>query len=298
MSPFGIPIPRDATLIEITDSYGPLPEKVRCGREECGTRHGKGFVVAFKIACSDEVRAGAVGHICGKRNFGVDWTMAKRKFEAKARSEQRMEAARRFTIDASELLPELRLVQARLRFTLEIQRLIVSHAPQVTKFCQDAAKSRNDRLVLVTSRGEFDLHRLAAPSFWIDTNVLERAQVTQLEAERLLHYIESDDASTVEVERRIVGMADFRRRCKSIHDYALKAAASTTPEELSKVLSASNVMVTSNPHPFGSWDPGEWALKIRVEDGCLQVHEWRGRNDYESVGVWVNKVDLIGRTMM
>lgn len=52
-------------------------EKVKCGISSCGTPHAKGYVVS--LSNGQEIM---IGHVCGKNNFGVDFTNKAREFRA------------------------------------------------------------------------------------------------------------------------------------------------------------------------------------------------------------------------
>ncbi len=101
--PVGVAIPRTARLLAIEDRYGPLKDEGRCGL--CGTMHGRGYVTRFE---ADGVEArGLLGHVCGRNNFGVDYTEAERRFDIAQRGEEVVTAVERFHTRAERILPEL-----------------------------------------------------------------------------------------------------------------------------------------------------------------------------------------------
>lgn len=53
-------------------------ERVKCGISHCGHKHLKGYLVT--LSNNQEI---IIGHICGKKNFGVDFQNKDREFKAK-----------------------------------------------------------------------------------------------------------------------------------------------------------------------------------------------------------------------
>lgn len=63
-------IPRGSDLLRILDTYNNSKEQIRCGLANCHQKHGKGFVVEYRSP-DDVVGLGKVGHVCGKKFFGL-----------------------------------------------------------------------------------------------------------------------------------------------------------------------------------------------------------------------------------
>lgn len=51
--------------------------KVKCGIASCGTQHARGYLVS--LSSGQEIM---IGHVCGRNNFGVDFTNKAREFRA------------------------------------------------------------------------------------------------------------------------------------------------------------------------------------------------------------------------
>jgi hypothetical protein len=52
-------------------------DKVKCGIASCGTKHAKGYIAS--LSNGQEIM---MGHVCGKNNFGVDFTNKEKEFRA------------------------------------------------------------------------------------------------------------------------------------------------------------------------------------------------------------------------
>ncbi|WP_333663962.1 hypothetical protein [Acinetobacter sp.] len=86
--------------IKIKDLVGhyQFKERIKCGIAQCGTKHLKGYIV--KLTNGFEI---VIGHVCGKNNFGVDFTNKEREFNT-----QRIHAEQYQTLkETFEKLPEL-----------------------------------------------------------------------------------------------------------------------------------------------------------------------------------------------
>ncbi|MCU4387978.1 hypothetical protein KTH40_10225 [Acinetobacter haemolyticus] len=89
----------DGIRLEDLLGHYQFKEKVKCGIAQCGTKHQKGYVV--KLTNGTEI---IIGHVCGKRKFGVDFTDKEREFKA-----QRIHADQFQTMkDTFEKLSELK----------------------------------------------------------------------------------------------------------------------------------------------------------------------------------------------
>src|SRR6185437_14293129 len=164
--PTGVIIPRDATLLEIRDSYGPLADEVRCGLEGCRTPHKRGFTVAFSVPVDGAEGVGIVGHVCGKNAFGTGWIEAERVYDAKLRAAEADAARERFIGRAGRILPELGAVRPRLQKLNAARRAIEKHAAVVMKICSDAVRTSHGLIKI----GDHTLHHLEGKPFWIDVS--------------------------------------------------------------------------------------------------------------------------------
>ena len=200
-------IPRNAKLLSIRESYGPLAEEVRCGLEGCRTLHGRGFVVLFKIPASMEPpQSGVVGHICGKNAFGADWKQAERVYDAQIRAEQVSAAKDRFQARAGRILPALKAALPRLEWQNKVRSILLRYAGQAMSLCVEATRSQNGYLKLRSSREDINLHCLKGAAFWSESNALAlpRARQLEMETSRFLNYLASAEPDMNEVERRLV----------------------------------------------------------------------------------------------
>lgn len=87
--------------IKLKDLLGhyQFKDKVKCGIAQCGTKHQKGYVV--KLTDDTEI---IIGHVCGKKNFGVDFTDKERQFKAQRIHAEQFQAMK----DTFEKLPQLK----------------------------------------------------------------------------------------------------------------------------------------------------------------------------------------------
>ncbi|CAG68982.1 MULTISPECIES: hypothetical protein [Acinetobacter] len=86
--------------VRIKDLVGhyQFKERIKCGIAQCGTKHLKGYIV--KLTNGFEI---VIGHVCGRNNFGVDFTNKEREFNTQRIHAEQYQALK----EIFDKLPEL-----------------------------------------------------------------------------------------------------------------------------------------------------------------------------------------------
>ena len=299
MIPDQVLIPRNAKLISIKESYGPLPEEICCGLEGCRALHRKGFVVYFQVPASMEPpQSGVVGHICGKNAFGADWKQAERLYAVQIKAEQISAAKDRFQDRAGRILPVLKAVLPRLEWQNKVRSILLRNAGRVIGLCVEATKSQNGYLKLRSSRGDLNLHCLKGAAFWSESYALALPRARQLEADasRFLDYLASAEPDMKEVERRLTTFVDIEHRWNLIKKAVTAADAALDPKHLDQVLNVCNKIIAVENAPWLDSERNGWQLNTRVYRDALEVREYDGIDCLDSR--WKVEVELRNTTTL
>ncbi len=295
MLPTDIIIPRDATLLEIRDSYGPLSEEVRCGLEGCRTPHKRGFIVSFGDTSGVASGVGIVGHVCGQNAFGTNWLEAEQAYDAKVRAAEMDAARERFLVRSGRILPELRAALPRLKLHYIARRVLEKNAAFVMKTCVEAVKSSHGRIGIYRGGQHRILHRLEGESFWTTgNNALPRATELDVEATSFQEYLRSPNVTKKEAERRLGNLTDIEHRWGLVSKAMQAAESALQPSHLGKVFEAVDQVIRSTPHwhPPGLEPGDEWQLNVRLRGTVLEIRA-RDVQSGSTRETWIPAVDLV-----
>ncbi|SDB71585.1 hypothetical protein [Belnapia rosea] len=193
--PFGEVVPRGAKLLCITEAYKDLDVEVPCGLPHCRQGHKNGFVVTFLRADETE-GVGAIGHHCGKKEFGTAW-------EAQMLAHMARERVVALKLQATVTLADCAVVEPLLARILpiadamdRIRERIGMYARSFFKLCEEAARSADSRIIVEDYQGQRTSLRLRGKSFWTRPSL--RQKPYRLHADiRIVRGLVEDPATTV-----------------------------------------------------------------------------------------------------
>ena len=269
--PTDVLIPRKAKLHRIESKYGPLEDEVRCGLEGCGTPHKHGFVVSFGDPDAEPGNnLGIVGHVCGKRSFGVSWVEAERIFDAKVRDAKVQAAAERFRAQAGHILPELEAALPRLKRHQNVREVLSRQVPMLMRVCQEAAEKNQGQIRLARGRDFVTVHQLEGRLFWMNDRALGRARELDLSIRDFVNFMNGSDAEPRDIERRLSQLGDVRHTWELVCKWMVAADSALRPQHLQSVMDA----VGRLPDPFlvdlGVGRSAQFPANLRIVDDLLQ----------------------------
>ena len=235
-SPFDTPIPRHAELQQILEGYGPLPEEIPCGLQNCRQSHGKGFIVSF-IADGREA-VGAIGHQCGRNHFGTSWVTQHKAYQTRLNDQKIEDRLRSFLPEADRVLAELSASSTRLHELLAIQSAIKTHAPTFFRACERAARSTDGWLGVDTPKGFDRQIKIEGAEFFPErtVKVSTEAQILRDDLERVRGHVANLKLDRDTLAGRVSDIGNAGQRWQSIADWMAAAERAIKPDNLGTLI--------------------------------------------------------------
>jgi hypothetical protein len=178
--PAGHEIPKGATLNKIEEAYKDLPDAIPCGLANCHTPHKNGYVVSFTTP-SGEPGEGLVGHVCGRKHFGIETFEASiRAHEVKQQLASQAEQFMQKTDECRKIEPYLPLLQEVASKVYDARTAIQIDFSDFFRVCENAARSSGG-IILGDDyhTGKAFQVRLPSSGFWIRNDVAKKASRLQ-----------------------------------------------------------------------------------------------------------------------
>lgn len=235
-SPFEAVIPRHATLKQIVDRYGPLAEEIPCGLQNCRTKNGHGFLVAFFADGIEGV--GAIGHICGRNHFGSDWIEQEKTYREKENAKAISERLQRFLPEADRVLFHIHDTSPQLVRLCKQHELLAANAPKFFKFCADAARMHDGWVGMNAGSSFVREFRIEGADFFIQGTPLTAARILKNDIERVQGHIQQGKVPDDELGARANEIGNIARRWETISSWITTAYKALSCDNLARVTSA------------------------------------------------------------
>jgi hypothetical protein len=235
-SPFETVIPRHATLKHIVDRYGPLAEEIPCGLQNCRTKNGHGFLVAFIADGIEDV--GAIGHICGRNHFGTVWVEQEKVYREKEKAKAISERLQRFLPEADRVLFHIQGTGPQLLRLCQQHELLATNAPKFFKYCADAARMHDGWVGKYAGNSFVREFRIEGADFFIQDIPLTAARVLKYDIERVQSLIQQGKLPDDELAARANEIGNIAGRWETIASWITTADKALSCDNLARVTSA------------------------------------------------------------
>ena len=235
-SPFETVIPRNATLKHIVERYGPLAAEIPCGLQNCRTKNGHGFLVAFVVDGVENV--GAIGHICGRNHFGTVWVEQEKVYREKENAKAISERLQRFLPEADRVLFHIQDTASKSQRLCQQHGLLTANAPEFFKFCADAARMHDGWLGEYAGKSFVREFRIKGSDFFIQDTPWTAARILRNDIERVQGHIQQGKLSDDELGRRANDIGNIARRWAAIADWITTADKALSCDNIIRVTSA------------------------------------------------------------